>query len=113
MSLEDSRAVYVMFRRDQSKEVLALFPLQAYKNDAARCQTAKLADGVLQLSGCGYEQFVRNRHTVKAKDYRDLLRAVKQMFGEEVCVIQQATDYMHSLRAARARAKSKGNVDAG
>jgi hypothetical protein len=103
MALEDSDAVYVLFRKDQDKRIFALFPLHACHNDTKRCQTAELVNDELKLSCSGYEQFVRNKRVPKPKEYRDILHKIKDVFGSNICVVQHATDYMHMLRAARVK----------
>jgi len=101
MAIEDPNAVYVIFRRDVDKSVHAIFPLSAAGNDSNRCVTAKASGEGLQLDSSAYDGFMRKRHAAKPKEYRDLLRRIRVVFGDDICVIQQATDYMHTLRHKR------------
>jgi len=103
MALEDKDSVYVIFKQDGlTGEVSAIFPLVPVGRDHSLCVTATLDGDALNLGTSCYDSFMRRRHQPKPKAYRELLRAIKVVYGEDVNVIQKATDYMHTLRAKRA-----------
>lgn len=103
MSLDNKDTVYVIFKHDGlTGSVSALFPLVPVGRDKQICVTATLDGSALNMGTAAYDAFMRHRHQPKPKMYRDLLKAIKAVYGDDVCVIQKATDYMHDLRAQRA-----------
>jgi hypothetical protein len=90
----------VIFRKDQSGCIVALFPEVAEHQNPAHCGCYEAGEPSVSIS---YARFMEVTRAAKPKEYRPLLRELRKKFDFDFQIAQQASDVMHDRRATAAK----------